>query len=317
MDWDPNAQAADFDLPDPIVGQEEFNGDLWNGNSRSTQIWRPDPTALEESEAFTPLTGVNIPVGWAGRGAVAKLKSGLHFVGVDSLGGRGLYAGAGLGVTPIQNRDFEEAIKGISALDMSGALCWGYADGTKEFVGVRTTLERAFVLDKDSGLWHERTKYGESQFDIGFMTSAYETIIAASPDSAALWALDPDVYTDAGDPIERIMSVKVPVGGGTSVNRVVIDGRWFDQPLTGQGSTPQMMLDYSTDGGQSWGSDYGDIRVVALPGAGERFRVQEFGFGMVDGQDGFLLRLILTDPIGFAISGCWINPDETELSGRG
>lgn len=317
LDWDPSAEAADFDLPDPIVGQEEYNSDLWNGNSRSTQIWRPDPTAPEESEAFAPLSGVSIPVGWVGRGAVTKLKSGLHFVGVDGLGGRGLYAGSGLGVSPIQNRDFEEAIKGISALEMSGALCWGYADGTKEFIGVRTTLERAFVLDKDSGLWHERTKYGESQFDIGFVTSAYETIVAASPDSGELWALDPDVYTDAGTPIERIMSVKVPAGGGTSIDRLVIDGRWFDQPLSGQGSAPQMMLDYSTDGGQTWGSDYGDIRVVELPGLGETFRVQEFGFGMVDAQNGFLLRLILTDPIGFAISGCWVNPSEEELSGRG
>lgn len=317
LDWDPSAQAADFDLPDPIVGQEEYNSDLWNGNSRSTQIWRPDPTAPDESESFAPLSGVNIPVGWVGRGAVAKLKGGLHFVGVDSQGGRAFYAGAGLGVTPIPNRDFEEAIKSIPAQDLAGTLCWSYADGTKEFVGARTTLERAFVLDKDSGLWHERTRYGEAQFDIGFVTAAYETIVAASPDSAELWALDPEAYTDAGTPIERIMSVKVPAGGGTSIDKIVIDGRWFDQPLSGQGSAPQLMLDYSTDGGQTWGSQYGDIRVVELPGLGESFRVQDFGFGMVDGQNGLLLRLILTDPIGFAISGIFVNPGEEELSGRG
>lgn len=317
LTWDANAQAADFDMPDPIVGQEEFNGDIWNGNSRSTQIWRPDPTSLLEDEAFAPITGVNIPVGWVGRHAVAKLKSGLHFIGVDNIGGRGAYAGSGLSVSPVVNRDLEEALQALSVTDMADILCWAYASGSKEFWGVRTSQERAFVLDKSAGLWHERTAYGVSPFNVGFVASAYDRLVCASPDSSKLWAWDSSVYDDAGEPIERIMSCKVPVSGGTSVDKIVIDGRWFDQPLTGQGSAPQIMLDYSTDGGKTWGSDYGDIRVLDLPGLGEHFRVQAFGFGQVDTQEGFLFRLILTDPIGFAISGCWVNPSESEVSGRG
>lgn len=313
LDWDPSGQASDVDLPDPVVGQVGYGDDIWSLNAISTQIWRADPTAPTEDLAFSPLTGVNIPIGLAARGAVSKCKDGLRFIGHD----RAAYKGAGLAVSPIPNRDLEEALQTLSEGAMAAAITWTHALGSKEFWVVRTSLERAFVLDLSNGLWHERTKFGASQYDLCFSAQVGNTTIVGADNSGTIWALDPDVYTDAGEIIERVMSVSIPVAGGTSIDRIVLDARWFGQPTSGQGSAPQLILDYSTNGGQDWGSDYGNQRVVDVPGLGDTWRVQEFGFGQCDAQDGFLLTITITDPIGFALAGIWINPSDEELSGRG
>lgn len=313
LDWDPNGQAQDVDLPDPVVGQMGYGDDIWSLNSRSAQIWRADPSAVTEDEAFAPLTGVNIPVGLAARAAVSKVKDGLRFIGHD----RAAYAGAGLSVSPIPNRDLEEAFQTLLDGEMASAITWTHKLGSKEFWVVRTSLERAFVLDLSNGLWHERTKFGSETYDLCFSAQVGNTTIVGSDGSGTIWALDPEVYSDAGDIIERVMSVSIPVAGGTSIDRIVIDGRWFGQPTSGQGSAPQLILDYSSNGGQDWGSDYGNQRVVDVPGLGDSWRVQEFSFGMCDAQEGFLLTLTITDAVGFAISGIYVNPTEEELSGRG
>ena len=309
-DWDAAGLAADVDVPDPIVGQFEIGGDLWNGNSTSFQIWRA--TGGSEAEAFVPLEGVNIRKGLLARDSFARVGDGsAMFLGND----RVVYRVAGYGVQPVPNRDLEDVLAGMTQANLEASLGWSYTDGSKEFYGLKLQgVERAFVYDVALGLFHERTRYEASEYDVDFVTGAYNEAICASADAAYLWRLDKDVYTDDGTLIQRQMTIAVPVAGGTSIDRIVLDAEFYDQPLSGQGSAPTMILDFSMDGGRTFAVDAGTQRTVDLPARGVyNKRVQAFRFGRVVSEKGFILRLTITDPIGFSIYGLWVNPPPEEV----
>jgi len=308
-DWDPSGIAADVDLPDPIVGQNEIGGDLWSFNSRSIQPW--SATGGSEADAFITVPGVQIRTGLMSRDSVAVLSMGrAAFLGSD----RVIYATSGFSLRPISSDSITLALLAFTDLQLATAKGWTYRDGLKEFYGLNVGAEQAFVYDFSTGLWHERTRYGSSAYDVDFMAGAYGEVLCASANAAYLWKLDPETYQDDTSLVQRQMTVSVPVGGFSEINRIVLDAQFFDQPLTGQGSAPTMILDYSKDGGQTWSVDLGTQRTIDLPpnGATSR-RIQAFRFGQCKPEYGFLLRLTITDPIGFAINGIWVNPTDDEL----
>lgn len=305
-DWDSNGQAADVDLSDPIVGQENCNGDLCSLNSSSIQFWQA--TGGIESEAFAPIPGATFrATGLLARDAVAKTRDGLMFLGAD----RVPYEIVGQSVRPLPYADLELALRDVLASDLErDARVWSYTDGAHEFVGYNVGLDRCFVYDRMLGLWHERTRYGVSAYDVDFAARAFGKVHVAGLRNPYIWRLDPQVYTDDGDPIIRVMTAHIPVGGDVPVDRIVLDAEFYDQPEEGQGSAPTIMLEVSMDLGRSWC----EPRHLSLPALGDYIsRVQDFQFGLASAERGVLVRLTLTDPIGFNVAGFWINPSREEV----
>lgn len=305
LDVDSSSFALDIQLPDAIVGFLEINGELWSGNARSFAVWQP--TALEESLAFQPVADIR-DVGLAGRDLFCRVrKFGGMFLGSD----RTLYATSGLGVVQLPSRDIALALRDVSDEDLAGRTCWAYSDGEKEFWGLSAGLARGYVFDADLNLIHTRERYGEDVYDVDFVTSAYGATLCAGRNSPYIWEFDPDVFTDDGDPIVRRMTFKVPSTGDVTVDRIVFDAKWRAQPLEGQGSAPTVLLSVSMDNGETWS----DARELEVPGPGQKWRVQDFGFGLADAEDGCLIRLEWSDPVGAAIYGVWVNSDESEMNG--
>lgn len=302
-DWDPNGQAADFDLPDPIVGQEEQGGDIISFNAESIQRWRP--TGGVESEAFSPVASGLQNMGLLGRDLIARLDGGLAFVNHKRVP---CWIGDGQ-PTEWANRALSDDLVTISAANRAAGLGWAYSDGEAEFYGVRFSgLGSGYVRDTSTGLWHTRKRYNTSQWDVGYVTSAYDSVLCASPTSTYLWSYDRTVYTDDGDPIERVMTVKADLPDDMSIQSVCLDIRCYDQPLSGQGSAPQALLTYSRDGGQTWSDAWGDTRTIDLPTRGNtEARPTEWQFGLFTRSYGFMLKITLSDPVGFAVQGLWLN----------
>ena len=302
-DWDPNGQAADFDLPDPIIGQEEQGGDLISFNAESIQRWRP--TGGIESEAFSPTQSGLQNMGLMGRNLIARINGGLGFVNHKRVP-HWLSDG---GPVEWSNRALSDALLTISAANRAGGVAFAYPDGDAEFFGLRFEgLQSGYVRDTSTGLWHERRRYNSSQYDVGFTTAAYDSILCAGPDSPYLWSFDRTVYTDDGDPIVRVMTVKADLPNDMPINSVCLDVRCYDHPASGQGTEPVMMLEYSRDGGRTWSGSWGDVRSVNLPTAADpTARPVEWQFGLFTRQNGFMLRLSFSEPIGFAMQGVWLN----------
>jgi len=303
-DWDPNGVAANFDLPDPIVGQGQQGGDLISFGSRSIQRWRP--TGGSESEAFSPIASGLQNMGLAGRDLVAPLDGGLAFVNDRGQPG---WIGGGAPRT-WDHRAFADDFMRLSTSARENALGWAYQEGEVGMYGVRATgMPKAYVYDTSTRLWHQRERYGYSTtYDVGFSTRVYDSIVCASPELPYIWALSRDVFTDDGDPIIRTMTVRAELPDDMTIWNMALDIRVMDQPLSGQGSAPVAMLTYSRDGGQTWSDDWGDVREIALPGAGVYdARPAEWQFGLFYRAHGAMFRLRISDPVRFAIQGLWLN----------
>ena len=106
--------------------------------------------------------------------------------------------------------------------------------------------------------------------------------------------LDPDVHPEFGDPIRMIL-VAPPIHG---------DGRMGFMPMfeidmksgvgvtTGQGSDPQVMLDWSDDGGETWVSPQIWRSMGAL--GNHQTRIQWDQLGSFYQRT---LRLVISDPV--------------------
>lgn len=305
LDVDSSAAALDIQMPDALIGMLEINGELWNGNARSFAVWQA--TGLDESLAFEPVADIR-DVGLAGRDLFNRVrKFGGMFLGSD----RTPYATSGFGVVQIPNRDINLALRDVSDDDLAGRTGWVYTDGQKEFWGLSLGLARAYVFDAELNLWHTRERYGEDVYDVDFCANAYDVTVCAGRNSPYLWELDPDVFTDDGDPIVRRMTFKVPSTGDVTVDRIVIDAKWRAQPLEGQGSSPTALLSVSMDNGET----ESDPRELSIPGAGQSWRVQDFGFGLANAEDGCIITLEWSDPVGAVVYGIWVNPSPEEMNG--
>lgn len=303
-DWPVNNQAQDQDLPDPIVGQENIAGDLWSFNSESTEIWQA--TGGAETTAFAKLPGARIPFGLAGRSAIAQFGGGAMLLAHT----RQVMGTSGYDMTPVPNPALEEALKSLSVSELRDSSGWSYRTPGKEFWGINASLPTGHVFDSETGLWHERAKFGASMYDIDFACAAFGKVFVASRQTNKVWSLEEDVYTDAGDPIVRDMTVHIPSVGEVPVNRLVFDIITRDVPITGDGSSPAMRVRVSNDNGETWS----EFRTLSLPTASNKFRVQDFAWGMASHEHGMLVHMQITDPIGFSIWGLWVNPDESELN---
>lgn len=309
-DWPTNNQAQDQDMPDPIVGQENIGGDLWNFNAESTEPWQP--TGGAETSAFAKVPGARIPIGLAGRSAVAQMGGGAMLLGHT----RQVFGTSGYDLTPVPNPALESALTSLTEAQLGQCAAWSYRDPGKEFWGLNAGLELGHVYDGETGLWHCRARYG-ANYDVHFATSAFGKRFVASRNARKVWSLEDDVYTDGVDddgediPLIADMTVHIQASGDVPVDRLVFDIVTFGVPLEGQGSSPVMRARTSSDNGENW-SNWRDL---ALPTAATGpFHVQDFAWGLASNQHGMLVQISIADPIGFNIAGVWVNPSEQELN---
>jgi len=303
-DWDPNGVAANFDLPDPIVGQGQQGGDLISFGSRSIQRWRP--TGGIESEAFSPIASGLQNMGLAGRDLVCQLNGGLAFV--NDRGQPGWIGGGA--PTLWDHRAFSDDFNRLAVTARENALGWAYQEGEVGIYGVRAAgMPRAYVYDTSTRLWHQRERYGyATTYDLGHAARAYDAVVGASPELPYIYELSRDVFTDDGDPIIRTMTVRADLPNDMTIASLALDIVVLNQPLSGQGSAPTLMLTYSRDGGQTWSDDYGDVREIALPPAGVYdAKPGDWQFGLFTRAHGAMFRLRISDPVRFAVQGVYLN----------
>lgn len=112
----------------------------------------------------------------------------------------------------------------------------------------------AYVLDATTGEWHERQTYGEDTWLLRYHAQAFGKELVGDSNSNKIGFFDPRTYSEFGG-IQRMEWTYQPVyaESRTAVHQrleVVLRG---GQGLTvGQGSDPEIMMDFSDDGGQTW-----------------------------------------------------------------
>lgn len=156
-----------------------------------------------------------------------------------------------------------------------------------------TNWSRCF--DDTTQVWHSRQSYGQDTWRARYSMQAWGKTIVGDGLSGKLGYLDSDTYTEYGGTM--IWGVDSPPMH-VFPNGGIVDAIHFDLAtgygtLSGQGSNPKVMLQTSTDGGNS----FGNYRELELGVTGKyRTRVTARRLGRFT-EKGIVFRLRISDPV--------------------
>ncbi len=157
---------------------------------------------------------------------------------------------------------------------------------------------RSFLFDGSTNVWSELTSSDarhRGEIGVSYLSNRYVT----DYDTGKVYKLKRDVYSDNGTPIVRELTGRhFEVGmDWFTVNRFILDIEAGVGISTGQGSNPQVMLQYSVDNGHTWSEELW----TAVGAAGEyQTRVEWWRLGRF--RDA-IFRIKFSDPVKFVIAG--------------
>lgn len=171
---------------------------------------------------------------------------------------------------------------------------------------VLTFPEVTWVFDATTQEWHERQTYGEAYWIAHCHAQAYGREFVGDATSNRVGYLDPQTYTEWGNTM-RMEWTYQPVYAEQRLafhDRLEIVLETGVGLTTGHGSDPEMMLDYSNDGGQTW---------TALPnksiGAMGRYDTRVV-WSRLGSSRQRVYRAAVSDPVK-------VNVTDTQLEARG
>jgi len=226
------------------------------------------------------------------------------FVGDD----RVLYELNGYVPQRVVNRALETALESFSETDIATVQCYSYLNGSHSTFIARLPDGKAYAFDALTRKFHQRTALG-GDFNLVHYARFNGYHVVASDQGDGVYTWDSNVYSDAGTSIERVAMVHVPLGEKMPISNITLDIKAFGQPLSGQGSEPKAYVTFYRDGGSLDSlQQVGVEREVSLGAAGKyNVRPTLYRLGIANAADGFLVKIRITDPIGYALTGIWVN----------
>jgi hypothetical protein len=301
-DWPSDGFATSEIQPDPVIANVVVGDELYSLGSVSIQIWRA--VGGSDADAFDTFAGALINKGCIARDTARRVDASLFWLAND----RCLYRAAGADAQRIVNRDLEQALSAMTEAQVSACKSWVYTDGSKTFYVIVPPIGgRAFSYDVAEDAWSERETYEADAYRHGFYAFAYDMHFVSGTSSDAVFTMERTAYDDNGDPLVKTVMLHVPAPNNAVISSIGLDIKTFDQPLTGQGSDPLAMVTFYRDGGSVSSAAQGLMRYLNLGANGAHGqRPTAWRFGQVK-SDGFLLEVSISEPVGFAIYGVWIN----------
>lgn len=291
--------------PDVIRALVKVSGQFIAMGATSLEIFRATGST---SLPFANVTAQSIDesAGLLCKTAYTVIGDKVYFLG----GNRRLYVMNGFALQEAPtNGELEDELQAMSEADRMLTTIWGYTRGTSEFVVVRPKGKPAFVYDASTRLWHTRETWEEGVFTTRFHANAYGYNVVADEGGSVLYTMDENVYTDAGTTIERVATFRIMAKDYDSIGTLCLDLQAFGRPASGQGSAPRLMVDISTNGRTDRDDNRSEIMLDIGPDGTFRKPVL-YGLGMIPPGEGMTITLRLTDPIGLALYGAWINEGE-------
>jgi hypothetical protein len=288
--YDPLDFASAESDPDFVRAVRAHNGTLFILGAKTIEPW--DNTGAADF-AFSRIKGGTIDRGIIAPLAIENEDSSLFILGEDLIA----YRINGLQLQRISTHALEREWAAYATV--SDVFCFKISVGGHKFIYFTFPTEsRTFAYDIATGLWHERISYDAGGLEVRWRANCavivYNKTLVGDANSGKLGLVDPEVYTEFGDPIISTLT-SPPLyldGKNISVPVLEVDMESGVGLASGQGSDPQVMLDWSVDGGrtylapQEWAS-FGEIgnhqRRVIFNGLGEGYE--------------FTFRLRISDPV--------------------
>jgi hypothetical protein len=155
--------------------------------------------------------------------------------------------------------------------------------------------------DAATQTWHKRESYGYTTWRAQHSVRAFGKTLVGDRLTGKIGYFDRDTYTEFGDPLVwKVISPPLHV----FPNGAILDAVHFDLAtgygtLSGQGSSPKVMLRVSVDGGNT----FGQYRELELGTTGDyKARVTARRLGRF-GPKGIVFELSISDPVARALVG--------------
>ncbi len=286
-----NAESAPDGLVTGIVDHRE----LWLMGEKSIEVWWNSGNADFPYEK-TPQAYMER--GCRAKKSVAKDDNTVFWLGDDLI----VYRAVEYTPTRISTHAVETAIKGYS--NLGNAEAFFYTQGGHKFY-VLSFAEGTWVFDTSTSLWHERQSFGKTRWRANTHMSVYDKQLVGDFENGKIYELDLGAYDEDGAVLQRLLIS--PVFNTeylrSTMSRFYLDFETGVGLTTGQGSDPQVMLQWSDDGGKKYSNEHWK----SLGKTGENStRVYWKRLGQF-GDKGRIFKLTMSDPVQFSLVGADAN----------
>lgn len=258
---------------------------------------------------FARIQGAVFEIGCMAAFSIGKIGNQIFWLGQDKNGRGVVYAAQGLQPQRVSTQAIERVISGLA--DLSGARAFTYQQAGHAFYCLNLPgATSTWVYDQATNLWHERAYFAAGSYTrhpAECHAFAYQTNVVGDFSSGNLYALDPAVYTDNGNPIVRERTAPHISKDDNRLfhSRFLLDmERGVGLDGVGQGTDPQAVLSWSNDGGHSWSNEHW---ASIGPIGKRRPRVQWRRLGQARDR---VYRVRLTDPVKVTLLGAEIDIEE-------
>lgn len=245
---------------DNLVTLFENNRELWLVGERTTEIWY---NAGGTNFSFSRVQGVAPQIGCAAVNSIARVGSQLVWLSRNEQGENQVVTNDAYNWQRLSTHAIENQIASYDVT--SDALGYAYQeDGHLFYVLTFPTQDVTWCYDMTAQMWHQRLSWENNSYHRHrsncFMNLA-DTRIVGDFESGWLYQMSRSYYTDGQ--IGPIRRQRRTANLWSNSDRKRVFQSWLQIEFTpgvglqtGQGSTPQVMLRWSNDGGFTWSNEY-------------------------------------------------------------
>lgn len=240
--------------PDDILRVFVDHREIWLFGSDSIEVWVNTGNA---DFPFERQTGTILERGTASGASVAKMDSSVFWLGDDRI----VYRAQGYQPVRISTHPVEQAITGYSTVSDAEAFTYTL-DGHAYYVLTFPTEGATWVYDAATQQWHERDSRS-SDVSLGrwrakSYVSCYGKHLVGDYSAGTVWEMSPFVYSEGDE--DLVKTIQFPPlyaeGKRAFMSSLEVDMEVGVGLSSGQGSDPQIMLQWSDDGGNTWSNEH-------------------------------------------------------------
>ena len=272
--------------PDNLISLISNHRELWLFGKNTTEVWYNSGAS---DFPFTRFEGAFLERGCAAAFSVAEDFNTVFWLAEDRI----IYKADGYSPVPISNHGIDEAIRKYNTI--SDAEAFIYTMGGHKFYVLTFPVEKAtWVYDITTGLWHERESFGLGRWRVSSHVDIYGKHLVGDFQDGKIGELDLDTFDEYGSTMQGLAT-----GPSVYDDRQRIFHHRFELDIesgvgltTGQGSDPQVWLNWSDDGGHTF-SARAPFRSMGKIGA-YRHRLRWLCLGQARQR---IYKLTVSDPI--------------------
>jgi len=244
--WDALDFASAEASPDDVVVGLTDHREVFLFGRDSTEVW------YDSGDAAFPLTRTAsgyMEIGCVSRYGPKKIDNSIFFPASDGTVRRVN------GYTPVRisTTAIEQAIAKFKSQECVGQ---AWIENGHSMYGL-TYDEGTFVYDISTQLWHERQSYLQTNWRAAFVLRWDNITLVGDRLSNRLGTLSADTFTEWDQPLVSSATSPAIAQGNDPIAHSSLE-LVFDNGIgtsIGQGSNPQVMLDWSDDGGRTWSNE--------------------------------------------------------------